>query len=178
MTVPLVVLAALTIVAGLVGLRLMQGETPLAAFLAPALGLAPRRGLVPGPHRAAGRHARSRSLGLGLAWLAYGPRPRLSPERGDGGAAVGAPACVWHKLYVDELYDAALRAARSRPLAGFLWQVVDDGFVDGAVNGVGRAAVGLGAAARAAGRPATSAATPCPCCSGVLVASTWCFRAR
>ncbi len=77
--------------------------------------------------------------GVLLAWLIYDSRP-VNAE------AIGRPrnwlhALVLNKYYVDEMYDALF----VRPLvglAGFCARVLDLGFVDGIVNGVGRLVVG------------------------------------
>ncbi len=139
MTVPLVVLALLTAVAGFLGLELMGGAAAITAFLAPALG--GQHGEAWFPAIAVPLLATAVTVaGLALAWLAYGPRPVLSPAR----AAARFPRAyrfLWNKLYVDELY-LLLFVRPFRALAGFFWRVVDDGLVDGAVNGLGRAVAG------------------------------------
>jgi NADH:ubiquinone oxidoreductase subunit 5 (subunit L)/multisubunit Na+/H+ antiporter MnhA subunit len=55
---------------------------------------------------------------------------------------------AWREFYVNDLYMACF-ARPFRTIAPFLWRQVDDRWIDGAVTGVGRAAVGLGVAARA-----------------------------
>jgi len=65
-------------------------------------------------------------------------RPALeSPE------PTGFKRVLWRKWYVDEIYDTIV----IRPLLGFsrwLWRWVDDGLIDGTVNGAGAASRGLG----------------------------------
>jgi NADH-quinone oxidoreductase subunit L len=134
MTLPLVVLAALTAVAGVVGMP-SAGGTAFARFLAPVLPL---------PE---GEHSSSVAFallvvsavvavgGVVAAWAAYGRRP-VRPER------IGAPTnpvhvLVFNKYYVDELYDALF----VRPilgLSGWCARVFDARVIDGAVNGVAR----------------------------------------
>ena len=78
------------------------------------------------------------ALGFLLAWWFYLRRPR-TPER--LAETLGAPyRLLLNKYYVDELYDRAV----VRPLGWIstrvLWQGVDVGLVDGAVNGLAEAA--------------------------------------
>ncbi len=131
MTMPLLVLALLSVAAGYFG---------IFEFLAPAL---------PGPvARAAGAHHGPAATavmavatfmglaGIAAAWFVYVKLPGL-PDR---------LAQRWQRLYrlslnkwfVDEAYDATV----VRPtfgLADRLWQRVDVAIIDGAVNGTARA---------------------------------------
>jgi NADH-quinone oxidoreductase subunit L len=131
MTVPLVVLAVLSIAAGYFG---------ISGFLGPAL---------PGPaaHAPAAHHgpagwgimiaATLMGLsGIATAWYVYVKAPGL-PDR---------LAQQWQKLYrlslnkwfVDEAYDRTV-VRPTFALADRLWQKVDVAVIDGAVNGVARA---------------------------------------
>jgi NADH-quinone oxidoreductase subunit L len=140
MTVPLVVLSVLTIVAGFV-LGLPLGGTRIAHLLGGVFG----------------EHAESHAsivvlvsvivfvAGLGLAMYRY----RMTPVRTD---IVGQPRTPLHALllnayYVDRLYDTLI----VRPLLALsvvLARVVDLGFIDGIVNGVGRLVTACGAGLR------------------------------
>jgi NADH-quinone oxidoreductase subunit L len=141
MTLPLMALALLTVMAGALGLPFVDGETPLGLFLAPVLAEVHEGEAF--PFWVVPVFASMLTLGgLLLAWLFYAPNARLSPSR----VAERLPWAyrfVWHKLYVDELYGL-LFVRPFKALGGFFWQVVDDGLVDGAVNGVGRALGGVG----------------------------------
>ncbi|MFQ5520181.1 MAG: NADH-quinone oxidoreductase subunit L [Candidatus Methylomirabilia bacterium] len=140
MTVPLGVLAVLTIVTGLaVGIPMAQG-TVFARFLA---------SVFPLHGEPAGTGVSSFALqllsgivavtGVLLAWLVYGTR-RVRVE------TIGSPrnrlhAWLLNKWYVDELYEASV----VRPVlaaASFCARAFDLGFIDGVVNGVGRAVTG------------------------------------
>jgi len=131
MTVPLVVLAALSVVTGYLG---------IGDFLAPAL---------PGPAAQAARTAHGPAataimagatlmalIGIAAAWYVYVRSPGL-PDRLAG---------QWPRLYrlslnkwfVDEAYDR-LVVRPTVALAGWLWRSVDMAIIDGAVNGVARA---------------------------------------
>ncbi len=139
MTIPLGVLAILTIFAGLaVGLPFAHG-TAFARFLAP---------VFPRPEEAGHGGLPAYLLlllsvfvgvsGALLAWLVYGSRP-VRVE------AIGRPqswlhALLLNKYYVDELY-AVLFVRPLLRLAGFCARAFDLGVIDGIVNGVGRAFV-------------------------------------
>jgi NADH-quinone oxidoreductase subunit L len=135
MTVPLVVLAVLTAVAGLaVGIPSSHG-TPFARFLQPVLPFA-------GEHGESMKLALpvlSAAVGIGgalLAWVVYGLRP-VRPES-IGVATNPIHGLLLRKYYVDELYDAVI----VRPLlALFQWcaRAFDLGLIDGIVNGIARA---------------------------------------
>jgi NADH-quinone oxidoreductase subunit L len=138
MTVPLIVLAIGTVVAGLaVGIPSSQG-TPFARFLSPVL-----------PHPE-GEHGAGIAFlllllsavvaiaGVGLAWMVYG----RSPVRA---ATVGVARnplhrLLLHKYYVDELYDVLFVRPVYR-LSVWLARVFDPGVIDGLVNGTGAAVV-------------------------------------
>jgi len=149
MTVPLVVLAALSIVGGLPWL-----SGPLAEALDPVLRVA---GHAAGAaHEVeAGPSALTLALvatavalgGLALAWAMYRPgTPLVDPAR-LATAMGGAYRTLRGKFYVDELYAWGLVRPFTR-IADFLWHRVDDGVVDAAVNAVGRGAVALGQGSR------------------------------
>jgi NADH-quinone oxidoreductase subunit L len=145
MTVPLVVLAVLTIVTGWVlGVPSEEG-TRFQRFLAPVFPL----------H--AGEHGGVTGImllvlsvivafaGILLAWFMYGAAP-VRPD------VIGRPRTVVHRLllnawYVDWLYDRAI----VRPLLALseaLARVFDARGIDGVVNGIGRAVVAWAAGLR------------------------------
>ncbi len=147
MTVPLVVLAVLSIVGGLPWL-----SGPLAEALGPVLSVA---GHVVDSAHEAGPSALTLALiasavalgGLALAWAMYRPgTPLLDPARWATSMA-GVYRTLRGKFYVDELYAWAIVRPFTR-IADFLWHRVDDGVVDAAVNAVGRGAVALGQGSR------------------------------
>ena len=140
MTVPLGLLAVLTVVAGLaVGIPFAHG-TLFARFLAPVFPV----------HEAASRPGLSAYAllllsviaavaGLLLAWRLYGARPVRAE-------AIGRPRNSAHRLliesyYVDLIYDACVVRPIQR-FSEFLARVFDLGFIDGIVNGVGKAVAG------------------------------------
>jgi NADH-quinone oxidoreductase subunit L len=133
MTVPLLVLAVLTVVAGAaVGVPGAHG-TAFGRFLAPVL-----------PHPE-GEHGGATALallvlsaavaaaGVGLAWYVYG-RGDVRP------GSIGVPRNALHRLllnkyYVDEIYGALIVRPLHR-LSEWSARRFDPGVVDGAVNGV------------------------------------------
>ena len=140
MTGPLVVLAALTIVAGFV-LGLPTDGTRLAQLL----------GHVFHPHE--GEHA---IIVLGLSVIVFGAGAvlafymyRMTEVRPE---TIGQPRSFVHRFllnawYVDALYDRVI----VRPIYAMsvvLASVFDQGFIDGIVNGVGRAVTAWGAGLR------------------------------
>jgi len=134
MTVPLIMLAGLTVVSGLaLGVDTADG-TAFARFLAPVFPVEP------------GAHGFLVPLlsvlvavaGVALAWLMYGRRAITAEEIGRPRNAVHA--LLLNKYYVDELYDALF----VRPsLRVYRWcaEVFDLGVIDGIVNGTGRMVV-------------------------------------
>ncbi|MGH3183939.1 MAG: hypothetical protein ACRDOE_18840, partial [Streptosporangiaceae bacterium] len=141
MTGPLMILGLLALIGGYIGI----GDR-FEHFLDPIFdtGVTP-----PPPHALAGGEltvslisVAVALLGLALAWLFYLKNPAL-PDR-LAQRLRGLYALVFNKYWVDDLYGAAI----TRPLAAFsrtvLWRGVDVELIDGAVNGIGRAALGAG----------------------------------
>jgi NADH-quinone oxidoreductase subunit L len=140
MTVPLVILAVLSVVGGWVGLPPVLGphllSGPEGGFLGPVF--ADLHHLPGAGHGAHLSHADEWALmgastlvalaGFLVAWRLYGrPTPLAA-----------APAGAWYRLLadkyrIDELYDALV----VRPLAAlaqFLWRWIDEILIDGLVN--------------------------------------------
>jgi NADH-quinone oxidoreductase subunit L len=144
MTVPLAVLAILTIVTGwLVGIRSpSEGSTVFARYLEPVF------------HLHEGEHSGVMLLllsfvvvgaGFGLAFALYRPSA-LRIE------TVGQPRTALHAFllnawYVDWLYDRVIVQPLYR-LSVFSARVIDQGVIDGLVNLAGRAVVGWAGAMR------------------------------
>jgi NADH-quinone oxidoreductase subunit L len=140
MTVPLVILAVLSTVGGLVGLPAFLGERVnlFHRFLDP---------IVPSMPAGVGPGEISRGLEIGLViasvaiavagWLVAricysGERAGSIPERFVR-AFPGVHRVVENKFYVDELYDVVLYRP-FRALARFLWKAVDVLVIDGSIN--------------------------------------------
>lgn len=175
MTVPLMVLAALSVIGGYIGIPGVLRVGPLAAlherfslldWLAPALGgeehhaalaqgrdtlvasLQPAVAIVQNAEQAAEEaHGAGLELalmlasvlialaGIGFAYFIYVKMPRRAGELATRFA--GLHRTLTHKYYVDEAYDA-LFVNRVKDAGDALW-VVDDGLVDGLVNGTAHA---------------------------------------
>ncbi len=139
MTVPLVLLAALTVAAGLaVGIPSAHG-TPFARFLAPVL---PLHETEHGGGVAFALLVISALVAVGgvlLAWVMYG----LRPVRGEtiGVAKHPIHALLLKKYYVDELYDALFIQPLYR-LSEWCARSFDLEVIDGIVNGVARLVTG------------------------------------
>jgi NADH-quinone oxidoreductase subunit L len=133
MTVPLVILAALAIVTGYLGIPAFLQ----AVLLSPGIEAEP-------PSESHGPAAWGLMLlatavgfgGIGLAYLAYVRSPEL-PDR-LARQWQGAYRLSFHKWYVDEAYDRTV-VRPTVTLADRLWERVDMGLIDAAVNGVARA---------------------------------------
>ncbi len=155
MTVPLVILAFLSMIGGFVGIPIIHGGNVIGDFLSPVM-----RGqellAVPG-HGAAAHHSAEQelllmaiSLGIALVgwWLArkfYVTSPWLPSKT--AAALGGLYRLVYHKYWVDELYDAIA----VRPIVRFsnwLWNVADDGIIDWLANGFARVTAEAGATLR------------------------------
>lgn len=132
MTLPLVVLAILSIVAGYVG---------IPQFLQPVLE---------GPAGLDGMSAHDGPLllmlaavamafgGIAAAWVVYVQSPGLPDRLAEQWRR--AYAFSFNKWYVDELYDRTI-VRPTVALANGLWKKVDVAVIDAMVNGVGAAAV-------------------------------------
>jgi NADH-quinone oxidoreductase subunit L len=157
MTVPLLVLAVLSIIGGWIGVpAVLGGSNHFEHFLAPVLEARATGEAVSAsiPHQPSGSAelaltllaTGTAALGIGLAWLVYYRRPGTN-ERIKVRMR-GVYGLLEHKYYVDELY----RAAIVQPLVQFsrtvLWRGVDAGTIDAAVNDSAIGARALSAAAR------------------------------
>ena len=166
MLAPLVILAALSVVGGWVGVpQFMGGNNRFERFLAPVMESGPPtsgHANVPvtendtisthaGPPSEenagqewllAGTSVLAAVAGLFFAWLLYYRRPEL-PDRMTA-KMHGLYLMVLHKYYVDEGYGAIF----VRPLLALstvvLWRGVDQGIIDGLVNGAGAGSKGIG----------------------------------
>jgi NADH-quinone oxidoreductase subunit L len=164
MTVPLFILAVLSVIGGFVGIPVIKGANAIGNFLAPVMkgqemlgphGAAHAAGTA--GHAAAAHHSVGLELvlmlvSLGIAvggwWYArrcYVEVPDLPRRIAEGFG--GLYRLVFNKYWVDELYDAIA----VRPIVRFsnwLWHNADDGFIDWMANGLARVANQAGAALR------------------------------
>jgi NADH-quinone oxidoreductase subunit L len=152
MVLPLVLLAALSIIGGYVGVpKALHGSNEIEHFLAPVMPAitAEAAGTAPGgahPEQEQSQATEDTSLeltltgvsvvvafaGLGLAWLLYVKRRDLPAKIAD--SLGGLYTSVLNKYFVDEIYGAAIIG----PLIAFssrvLWRGIDATLIDGSVN--------------------------------------------
>lgn len=139
-TLPLVILATLAALGGLVGIpKLLGGSNHLEKFLEPVFGHAQETFNI----AAHGTHTTEMglmilsvivaSLGIGIALYMYNSRPDLPGKF--VAAFPGLHRAVFNKWYVDEIYDA-LFVNPTKKLGTFLWKGFDVKVIDGLVNGV------------------------------------------
>ncbi|RYY31012.1 MAG: NADH-quinone oxidoreductase subunit L, partial [Chitinophagaceae bacterium] len=137
MTIPLIVLAVLSVVGGFIGIPAVfaEGSHQLGNFLAPIFAESAR---LQKPHPLS--HSTEyilMAISVGLALVAifvavskFSKNPELDEPQGAG-------KVLANKWYVDELYDAAVvRPVGS--LGKFFNNVMERSVIDGFVNGVGR----------------------------------------
>ena len=163
MLVPLVVLAVLSVVGGwLAAPHLVGGTDHFEAFLSPVFGGGPaHEGAVSSMRQlfqlgsnpltellraVAGPPVIVALAGFLVAWWFYIRRPQTAERLAE---SFHAPyKLLLDKYYVDELYDRVI----VRPLVWLstrlFWQAVDDGAIDGSVNGLARVARSFGSRLR------------------------------
>jgi NADH-quinone oxidoreductase subunit L len=134
MTVPLMTLAGLSVVGGLVGFPIIEGANKFKEFLAPAI-----TPMVHEVHAPAWFEVTMMAFsmavalaGIFMAYKMYMKQPEL-PEK----VVEKIPVVydlVYHKYYVDEIYDATV-VDPIKNGSDFLWHGVDENVIDGAVNG-------------------------------------------
>jgi len=140
MTVPLMVLAVLSLVGGWFALpAFWGGPNYFADFLGPVLG-----GEMMGGEEAhrlelilSGVAVAAATVGLMVAWRMYSKgaqRPKLE----------GAYKVLYNKYYVDELYHAVVVGPLIWLSRNVLWKVIDEGIIDGAVNGIASVSSAIG----------------------------------
>lgn len=138
MLVPLLILAAGSILAGYVGVpQIFGGANRIESFLS-----------LPAPETAGGEIGTAATeitlmalstaaalVGLGLAYLFYVKKRDLPDKLAAKMHAMYT--IMFHKYYVDELYDTIIVWPVVRASREFLWNLIDIFMIDGAVNSVG-----------------------------------------
>ncbi len=158
MTVPLAVLAVLSVIGGWIGIPMIPGMNRIKDFLAPSLTTdVAQAAQGAAEHGSAVHHDPALELtlmavsvgvaliGIAIAWLMYVKNPGLATTL--GARAQGLYRTLLRKWYIDEVYDALI----VRPLMAlstFLWRIWDVLLIDGIVNAVGAVVVGTGAVLR------------------------------
>jgi NADH-quinone oxidoreductase subunit L len=165
MTLPLIMLAVLSIVGGFVGIPVIAGANKIGEFLQPVMKgrelLALQEGLAQAAegvghgavaHPTAGLEFGLMALSLIVAlsgwwyarrcYVAEPDLPRWWAER-----LQGLYRLVFHKYWVDELYDSVAVRPVVRA-ANWLWQTADNRVIDGLVNGLAKGMALAGAGLR------------------------------
>jgi NADH-quinone oxidoreductase subunit L len=163
MLAPLCLLAVLSFVGGWVGVpQFMGGHNEVEHFLAPVMQSAPAiAGEAVSDHDAttsnggeatpentgeewllAGTSIAAALIGFVFAYLFYYKSPQL-PDRITS-KMHGIYMMVLHKYYVDEGYGAIFVKPLLALSTVVLWRGVDQGVIDGLVNGAGAASQGVG----------------------------------
>jgi NADH-quinone oxidoreductase subunit L len=141
MTVPLMILAFLSLTGGWFALPAMWGgKDYFSEFLSPVLG----SGEVTGLENAhsleltlSGVAMVAAIIGLVVAWRMYAKDVKE-------GKSEGLHKFLYHKYYVDELYHAVVVGPLLWISRNLLWKVVDVGMIDGTVNGIATGTTAVG----------------------------------
>lgn len=147
MTAPLMALAVLSVVGGLVGIPILENANVFHPFLHPVFDRSAeilQEGAAEGLH-GAGMEGLAMlvsvvvaALGIAWSWRWYVQRPGRGAEVAQGSPTRNRLYQLLHDKYrVDELYWAMIVDPGHR-LAQGLWRRVDVGIIDGAVNGVAK----------------------------------------
>jgi NADH-quinone oxidoreductase subunit L len=143
MTVPLMILAVLSVVGGFIGFPIVEGWNKFNEFLAPVFA---KGALAEAAHHAVSFEVAMMivsmaiaGLGILLAYKLYIRNPRLPDQMAERYPT--AYSMIYHKYWVDEIYDWAFVGPLVR-FSVFLWKIIDNILVDGTVNGVAAVARG------------------------------------
>jgi NADH-quinone oxidoreductase subunit L len=144
MTIPLIVLAILSAIAGMIGVpHVMGGHDELGTFLAPVFEASNK---LLGEHELSGSTEwtlMGLSVGGALiamvyAYIKYVKKADVPVE--DTEERPILTSLSYHKFYIDEIYDTLIRKPLDT-LSGFFYNVVDKLGIDGLVNGAGKTAI-------------------------------------
>lgn len=147
MTIPLVVLAVLSVIGGFIGIpETLGGHHWLAHFLAPVFE--PSATVLPRTESVASTEylLMAASVAGALAALAYAYVRYVKNAHvpaADTEERPGAVSLSYHKFYIDEIYDWLIRKPLDA-LSVFFYRVVDLLAIDGFINGLGKLSVRSG----------------------------------
>jgi NADH-quinone oxidoreductase subunit L len=144
MTVPLIILALGSLVVGFFGVpSSLGGSNSFASWLSPVFGA---HETVAGPHAIEyllmASSVLAAAIGIGVAYVKYLRKPFIATEQR------GLAAFAGDAFFVDELYRLILVNPLFVIARGFLFKTVDVVLIDGAVNGIAKAASLAGGAVR------------------------------
>ena len=154
MTIPLMLLAVLSIAGGWVGLpKVFFGDNAWSHFMEPVFAAGEAAG-----HSAAEAHDGSMEitlmaisvvvslLGIAAAWDMYGRGER--PVEKSAAEMSPLHRLLANKYYMDEIYTAVFVKPALYLSRDVFWRAVDQWLIDGAVNGAASGAQGFGSIAR------------------------------
>ncbi len=132
MTIPLIILAILSVVGGLVGIpESLGGHHSLHQFLSPVLLTEVKYETTHSTeYMLMGLSVAIAATAIVIAIVTYSKKPQISNSTGFG-------KLLENKWYIDELYDAIIVKPLGS-LASFLKNVIEKSGIDAAVNGVGK----------------------------------------
>ncbi len=134
MTVPLMILAFLSLTGGWFAFpALWGGKDYFTEFLSPVFGsgeIAGGESLHSLELTLSGVAVGAATLGLLVAWRMYAKDVKR-------GTSTGLHKLLYNKYYIDELYQAAIVGPLVWISRNILWKAIDEGTIDGAVNGIG-----------------------------------------
>jgi NADH-quinone oxidoreductase subunit L len=153
MTVPLMLLAVLSVIGGWVGMPALIGNVfhlpnVFEEWLAPVIGHGAEGAAHAGAHPPValelglmGASVAVALCGIGLAYYLY--RVRTEKPKKIAEAVPGLYDVVYNKYYVDEIYDIFI-VRKIVDGSVWLWRAFDAAFIDGIVNGVASLVRGTG----------------------------------
>jgi NADH-quinone oxidoreductase subunit L len=145
MTVPLMVLAGLSIVGGFMGVpEVLGGSHWLKEYLSPVFGISLSAEAAHLSHTTE-YVLMAVAVALAVGMILYAKSLYITkgvlPEQNEIDIK-GYAKVLYHKYYIDELYDKFIVQPMSA-LSGFLYRFVEVKVVDGIVNGLGQLAMGI-----------------------------------
>ncbi|MFI5354651.1 MAG: NADH-quinone oxidoreductase subunit L [Desulfobaccales bacterium] len=134
MAIPLMILAGLSVVGGLVGFPIIEGAHKFKEFLAPSITL-----LHHEAHHAMSFEIFMMAFSMGIAGVGIFIAYKCYMKVPDLPARITAKfpvlyEYIYNKYFIDQLYDAAV-VEPIKNGSDFLWHGVDETVIDGTVNG-------------------------------------------
>ncbi len=142
MTIPLIILAVLSVIGGYIGVPQFLGNIVgwhnsdiFVHFLAPVFHTMPEHEMsVSTDSWLMIGSITMAILGVFFAWYVY-LKSKMQPAKNAAESLPGFYRLVLNKYYVDEIYNAIIIKPLMWVSESFLWKIFDVGVVDGAVNG-------------------------------------------
>ena len=143
MTIPLMILAVLSVVGGVVGIPAsLGGGNAIEHWLEPVFERAELVMALPGHDVEPLEYVLMvLSVGIGLAGILLARRWYLKKQEVPQRLSTKLPGfykVLLNKYYVDEVYDAVVVTPIQKSSEKLLWKIVDVGIIDGLVNGIAR----------------------------------------